>query len=323
MFTRALLLLFVMLAALAAQQPASSAPTVSPAVQTLQEKLGYPANARLLILHADDLGMSHSVNRATLEALEKGWVSSASILVPCPWFPEVATWAKAHPDADLGIHLALNSEWTPFRWGPVAPGNEVKSLLDDQGYMPLLENMVVGKAKPKEVEKELRAQIEKARKAGVPLSHFDSHMTTLMQSPDFMKIYVKMGKEYDLPLLIDKKLRSGGMAPDEDVVVIDETLGIGPGVPPANWLQAYKDVLHPLGPGVYQLIVHTAYDDEEMRGATFDHPNWGSLWRQLDFDMVKSAEFQQFLRDEGFTIIKWKDFARAVPYKHQETASSN
>src|SRR5882762_2268200 len=99
--------------------------------KTVQERVAYPASARLLVLHADDLGMSHSVNRATFEALEKGWISSASILVPCPWFPEVATWARAHPEADLGIHLALNSEWTTFRWRPLGAGSDVASLVDD------------------------------------------------------------------------------------------------------------------------------------------------------------------------------------------------
>src|SRR4030095_10359474 len=96
----------------------------------VQERLGYPATARLLVIHADDFGMSHTVNRAISEALENGWVTSASILVPCPWFPEVVRFGKAHPDADLGIHLALNSEWNDFRWGPVSSTDKVPSLLD-------------------------------------------------------------------------------------------------------------------------------------------------------------------------------------------------
>src|SRR5919206_3956466 len=100
---------------------------------TVQERLGHPASARLLLIHADDLGMSHAVNRATFEALEHGWITSASILVPCPWFPEVAAWARMHREADLGIHLALNSEWTTFRWGPISGRAAVPSLLDDQG----------------------------------------------------------------------------------------------------------------------------------------------------------------------------------------------
>src|SRR5436853_4727693 len=102
--------------------------------QTLQEKLGYPANARLLIIHADDFGMAHSVNRAIAQSLENGWVTSASIMVPCPWFPEVVSWGKAHPNADLGIHLVLDSEWADFRWAPIAGRNQVPSLLDPDGY---------------------------------------------------------------------------------------------------------------------------------------------------------------------------------------------
>src|SRR3989442_7418874 len=105
--------------------------------KTVQERLGYPASARLLVIHADDLGMNHSVNRATFEALEKGWITSASILVPCPWFPEVVKWAKEHPNADLGIHQALNSEWTDLRWGPISGAGRVPSLVDENGYLPL------------------------------------------------------------------------------------------------------------------------------------------------------------------------------------------
>src|SRR5437660_9234690 len=115
-----------------------------PATPTLQEKLGYAATAKLLIIHADDLGMAHSVNRATLQALEKGWVTSASVMVPCPWFPEVVRWAKAHPQADLGMHLTLDSEWTSLRWRPVSGSDQVLSLLDSDGYLPLEPELLHG-----------------------------------------------------------------------------------------------------------------------------------------------------------------------------------
>ena len=270
----------------------------------LPQRLGYPPGARLLVLHADDLGMSHSVNRATFEALEKGWISSASILVPCPWFPEVATWARAHPEADLGIHLALNSEWTTFRWRPLGAGAEVTSLVDDQGYFPLVETTVAAKAKAPEVDRELRRQIDRARSAGIRLSHLDSHMGALFQNPALLAVYDNLGKTYGLPLLLQ---RSGDGGRDD--ALIDRVLSIEPGVPASGWMAAYQQMLEPLPPGAYQVILHLAYDDDEMRGATSDHPDWGAAWRQSDFDMVRNPAFRDWLKAKGFTLVRWRDLA--------------
>lgn len=295
--------------------PAATAPDPAAPVKTVQERLGYPASARLLVIHADDLGMDHSVNRATFEALEKGWITSASILVPCPWFPEVATWAKRHPDADLGIHQALNSEWTSFRWGPVSPKDKVPSLLDADGYLPLDTPAVTQNAKPAEVEMELHAQIDRAKSAGIHVTHLDAHMGALLESADLYAVHQKMGHAYDLPVL---EARSGGHAPvgatpPAEEVMVGNVIEIEPGVDAANWAAWYRNQLAPLGPGVYQVIVHLAYDDEEMRGATYDHPDWGAAWRQHDLEMVKSAEFHQFLKDQGFVLVGWKELAKALP----------
>jgi predicted glycoside hydrolase/deacetylase ChbG (UPF0249 family) len=289
----------------------TSQSTPSPG-STVQEKLGYPASARLLVVHADDFGMDHSVNRAISEALENGWVTSASILVPCPWLPEAAHWGQSHQQSDLGIHLALNSEWTSFRWGPVSPKDKVPSLLDDQGYLPLVESQVVQHAKPNEVEAELRAQVDRARSMGIPLSHLDTHMGTLLGSPQFIDVYRRVARDYHLPIPL-KRARSVdqvGLTPSESLV--DEVVQISPGVPPDQWLATYENILRPLGPGVYELIVHLAYDDDEMRGATSDHTDWGAAWRQHDFDMVKSPIFRQFLKDQNFILVGWKDLSRGL-----------
>ena len=280
--------------------------------QTVQEKLGYPASARLLIIHADDFGMAHSVNRAITQALENGWVTSSSILVPCPWLPEVARWAQAHPQADLGIHMALNSEWTDFRWGPVSPRDKVPSLLDEQGYLPLLETQVAQQDRPAEVEIELHAQIDRARSLGIPLSHLDTHMGALLTTPQLIATYRKIADDYRLPIPLKrtKNVDESTLHPSESLV--DEVLQISPGVAPDQWLKTYENMLQPLAPGVYELIVHLGFDDDEMRGVTRNHPNWGASWRQHDFDMVKSPEFRQFLKDQGFVLVGWKDLVRTL-----------
>jgi predicted glycoside hydrolase/deacetylase ChbG (UPF0249 family) len=287
--------------------------TGAPQASTVQERLGHPAGARLLIIHADDLGMAHSVNRATFQALERGWVTSASILVPCPWFPEVARFARAHPDADLGLHLALNSEWTTLRWGPLSPAAEVPSLLDPDGYLPLLETTVAQRARPAEAERELRAQVERARAAGIRFTHFDSHMGALYGTAGLLDVYRRLAEEYHVPLRWARAQQppAGGSIPPERILV-DRVVAVDPGVDPNAWRSTYEGLLAPLPAGVYEMIVHLAYSDEEMWGATGDHPDWGAAWRRYDLDLVSSPEFREFLKAQGFVLVGWKDLARAL-----------
>ncbi|MFM8393936.1 MAG: ChbG/HpnK family deacetylase, partial [Acidobacteriota bacterium] len=110
------LLTLLLLTAVALGQPNGD----RPATRSTAERMGYGPNDKVLMVHADDIGMSHSVNVATIEALKKGLVTSGSIMVPCPWFPEIAEYFRQHPELDLGLHLTLTSEWKYLRWRPVA-----------------------------------------------------------------------------------------------------------------------------------------------------------------------------------------------------------
>lgn len=298
--------------------------------QTVAERLGYPPNSRLLVIHADDFGMMHTVNSAIEEAMEKGWVTSASIMVPCPWFPEVAEWAKAHPNADLGIHITLNADWTTYRWRPISPQGKGSSLLDDAGYLPLLTEDVDAHAKMPDVETEAHAQIDQAQAAGIHLSHFDPHMGTLASTQNLLGVYVGLGNSYHLPVLLEPKSGKGidansttpvgidGMFNTaanlkNGSVLVDRILQMVPGVPQSQWLDAYKKMLAPLPPGTYELIVHLAHNDAEIQGATADHPDWGAQWRQNDFELVSNPDFQKFLKHQGFVLVTWKQLSKALP----------
>lgn len=283
---------------------------------TLAERLGYPKDARLLIVHADDLGMSHSVNAATIKAFESGLVNSGSIMVPCPWFSEIATYARANPQADLGLHLTLTSEWTGFRWGPVTSKDRVSSLLDKNGYFHLTESEAAAKADPKEVEMEIRAQIERARAFGIQPTHLDSHMGTLYQNKALFEIFLKVAREYKLPVRVAKTwfaradFLPSTLKPDD--VFIDRVLDINQTVAPADWSRFYTDAIKKLEPGVTEIVIHLAYDDGEMRGATFDHPDWGAAWRQRDLDFFTSDAFRQLLKDQGIKLITWRELGRLM-----------
>jgi len=289
--------------ALAQQSP-------TPQRKSLAERLGYPANSRLLIIHADDFGMMHTVDTATEEALENHWVTSASILVPCPWFPEVAQWARSHADADLGIHLALNADWTSYRWPPVSNQPKNSSLLDGDGYLPLTTEYVASHANMADVQTEVHAQVDKAKAAGIHLSHLDTHMGTFAASPVLIEQYLAASASYKLPVLLTRGFDLSKSSVSPNAIFLDEVLQIRPGVAKEQWLDAYKKMLQPLPSGTYQLIVHLAHNDSEIQGATYDHPDWGAQWRQNDFDLVRNPEFQTFLKDQKFILISWRDLAR-------------
>jgi len=190
--------------------------------------------------------------------------------------------------------------------------DKVSSLLDDQGYLPLVEETVLAKARPKEAERELRSQIDRALADGIRITHLDAHMGTVGGTPALIEVYRGLGRKYQVPVLLDRSrpYPLGAQIPDAEVLV-DRILEMTPGVPVTEWQAAYERMLSPLPPGVYQLIVHLAWDDEEMRGATWDHPDWGAAWRQADLDLVKSEAFRNFLSQQGFIRVSWKDLAKA------------
>jgi len=290
----------------------------NPNGKTVAERLGYPANSRLLVIHADDFGMMHTVNHAIEDAFQHHWVTSASIMVPCPWFPEVAAWAKSHPNADLGIHLTLNADWTSYRWGPVSPQPMNSSLRDPDGYLPLLTEYVDQHAKMSDVETELRAQVDKAEAAGIHPSHLDSHMGTLFSTQPLFQTYLETGRHYHIPVLLTRE-PSDAMNPplpaefNLKTVPIDKVLQMTHNVGKDQWLATYEKMLAPLPPGTYELIVHLAYDDAEIRAATFNHPDWGAQWRQNDLNLVSSPEFRKFLKDQKFILVSWADLDRSIP----------
>lgn len=281
-------------------------------VANLAERLGYPAGAKLLIVHADDLGMAHTVNAASTAALATGLVSSASIMVPCPWFAEIVSYAREHPDADLGLHLTLTSEWTSLRWGPVLPENRVASLLDANGYLHLTETEASKRMDPREAEAEIRAQVARAKAAGIRPTHLDSHMGTLYQTKELFAAWMRVAREEKLPARISRAHArqphiAAVLTPDD--VVIDHIISIEPAVKDEQWGDWYAAELAKLQPGVTEVILHLAHDDAEMRAISVNHPAWGSAWRQRDFDFFTSERFRKVLRDNNITLITWRQLA--------------
>ncbi len=286
--------------------------TVSAQRKTVQEMLGYPKDAKLLIIHADDLGVSHSENAASISALETGSVNSASIMVPCPWFPEMAAYAHLHPEKDFGLHLTLTSEWKYYKWGPVTPYYKVPGLINSTGFFYSSVDSVVKSASAAEVEEEMRNQVKRALQFGISPTHLDGHMYTIHHNLGFLKAYLKVGHEFGLPVYIDRHVESFLNVKLDTIVskrdiIIDTVFTAEIPDYKSGMAKFYAAGFKNLKPGITYLILHAAYDDSEMRAVTIEHDGWGAAWRQKDYDFFTSAACAKLLRDNNIHLITWRE----------------
>ncbi|MBK8506089.1 MAG: polysaccharide deacetylase family protein [Saprospiraceae bacterium] len=291
------------------------------------QKLGFPEETKLLIIHADDAGLSHSENMATIQSLENGMVNSYSIMVPCPWFYEMAVFAKNNPRFDNGIHLTLTCEWENYKFGPVLPISEVPSLVDGNGHFFGKREELRKNASAEDVGKELQAQIEKALKFGLRPTHLDSHMYSVGAKPEFFNIYKDLGEKYNLPVLINEQLmKMVGLNPllniEENDFLIDKTyVGKFEYFETGKLSTYYSWVLENLTIGLNIILIHPAFDDNEMKGVTVNHPNFGSEWRQIDFDFFTSRENKLKLQKNSIELVTWTDIKSGMGEAHKKGRS--
>ena len=284
---------------------------ITRAEPTLAERLGYRATDKLLIVNGDDSGMCHTANLATIEALEQGVMTCSTIMVPCPWFLEIANYAKAHPEKDFGLHLCQTSEWQTYRWGPVAPRAEVPGLIDPEGYFWHETIEVYAKSTPEEAYREARAQIQKALAAGVDVTHLDSHMGVLQYRPDYLEKYLQLAAEFDLPVRMASqatfekagqpgwraKFAAKGILFTDDFVFDDVKYKDAADVKPV-WLKRLAN----LKPGITELFIHAGRPTEELKAVT---GSWA----------IRSAEFEAFTHDAELKAQLERDGVKLIGYR--------
>lgn len=294
----------------AAARPGAASKPSPPA--TLAARLGYPPQTKLLIVHGDDAGVTHSVDAAIEAAFARGAISSSSILVTAPWFPEIAAFAKSHPQDDFGVHLDLTAEWRYLRWRGVSPQDQIPSLLDAQGFLWQSVSDVAAHAAPAQAERELRAQVERARAFGVPFTHLDTHMGAVFSTPALAKIYLALGREYHCPLLLRQIVpndppayqRLAPLLANNPNVFLSEIVQFAAG-PVATFPARYAAVIRRLKPGqLTEIIIHPGFDTPELRAA-MGNGAYGAAWRQADYDAFASPAMRRLLAAENVRLVRW------------------
>ncbi|MBK7106907.1 MAG: polysaccharide deacetylase family protein [Ignavibacteriae bacterium] len=283
------------------------------------EKLGFPEGKKVLIFHADDVGMCEEANTAAIAYLEKSEIQSAAIMVPCPNANNAILWAANNRNKDIGLHLTLTSEWKTYRWGTVAESSLVPGLLDEENKMYRSVEEVVTNATPAEVEKEIRAQIDKAISLGMKPNHIDTHMGTLYGSAAFVNVFFRVAEEYNIPAnAIDlskaevaEHFRSAGYPIDENVIQsVNEyklpKLDFFSSVPNGNTYEEKRENffnhIKELPAGLTEIIFHPSVESENLKSIT-------NSWQQRvwEAELFSDPIVKQFFLDEGIVFTNWKE----------------
>lgn len=291
------------------------------------KKLGLADSDRLVILHADDVGMCQASLTAFADLVDFGLVSSGATMVPCPWFPSVVAYCRQHPGVDLGVHLTLTSEWEGYRWGPLSTRNPASGLLDGEGYFHHRSEGAQEHADPGAVQVELDAQVARALTAGIDVTHLDTHMGTVAHLK-FVACYVQLALQHALPPMIPRLDEAGwqefGMDGEmaalaagfvaqleaQGVPLLDHVAGLPLDEEPGDRLALAKQQLDTLPPGLTHFIIHPATDTPELRAIT---RSWRS--RVADYETFRSDQLRDCVRDSGVQVIGYRmlrDLMRAI-----------
>ncbi|HTI57497.1 polysaccharide deacetylase family protein [Mucilaginibacter sp.] len=267
--------------------------TFAQEAKTYAEKLGWPKGAKVLILHVDDAGMSHDSNDGVEQATGKGVATSTSVMMPCPWVPEIVKYIKEHPDLDAGLHLTLTSEWENYRWGPLAGKAAVPGLVDKQGSFYPAVAAVYFSASGDEVDKEIRAQLDRALSMGFKPTHLDSHMGTLFAKKAFMEKYIRLGIETQIPVMFPGGDDTFYKAEAKAAVVADMkkkgTYKEGMTIPDPAELAGAKDI----GAMIWKNGLPVL---DDLHNSSYD-------WQMPDIDHKTDAEIQKWYTDHYIESI--------------------
>ncbi len=288
----------------------------------MAERLGYRADDRVLIVHADDVGVTHAANQAAFEAMEGGSITCGSVLVPCPWFLETADYCRSHQDIDMGVHLTLTCEYPLYRWRAMCGREQAPTLYDEQGYMWASTEEAAAHVSPEDAAREMRAQIDAALAAGIDVTHLDTHMGTVMY-PGFVESYIRLAVEYRLPLFIIRPTRElleergmlglwDALQPiaeqidESGLPVLDaittETLGH-----PIEEKEAhFKSLFDGLGPGVTHFLIHPAKPSEEVSFLGVEAPG-----RVRDYELFRDRSMRAYIEGLGIHLIGYREIREA------------